>query len=484
MTEDTPAAVPSAAAVPREAAVPPASAARAAAPDPGEDGVPVPQRWWAVATVALAITLAVLDSAIANVALPTIAGDLHATPAASIWVVNAYQLAITVSLLPLASLGDIYGYQRVYRVGLAVFTVASLGCALSDSLLTLTIARVIQGFGAAGIMGVNTALIRFVYPARLLGRGIGANALVVAVSSALGPTVAAGILSFAAWPWLFAVNVPIGLLALLIAWRSLPRTPRSPHRFDVASAGLNALTFGLLISAISGLGHGEGGLSVLAQLAGALVIGAVLARRQLSLPAPLLPVDLLRIPLFALSIATSVCSFAAQSLAYVSLPFYFQTVLGRDAVSTGLLMTPWPCAVAVMAPIAGRLADRYPVGILGGIGMAVMAAGLAALAALPAHPSDLDMIWRMTLCGIGFGLFQAPNNRAMIASAPRHRSGGASGMLSTARLLGQTSGAALVALVFVLARDGTRMAIVVAAAFSGVACVVSLARAGQRPGGG
>ncbi len=448
---------------------------------PLEDGVPLPRRWWAVATIGLAITLAVLDSAIANVALPTIATDLHATPAASIWVVNAYQLAITISLLPCASLGEIYGYQRVYRTGLAVFTLASLGCALSDSLVTLTLARVVQGFGAAGIMGVNTALVRFIYPSRLLGRGIGINALVVAVSSAVGPTVASAILAVAPWPWLFAVNVPIGTVALLIAFRSLPRTPRAAHRFDVGSAGLNALTFGLLISAMGGLGHGESARFVLVQFAGSLVAGALLVRRQLGLAAPLLPVDLLRIPLFRLSVLTSICSFAAQSLAYVSLPFYFQTVLGRGAVATGLLMTPWPVAVAVMAPISGRLADRYPAGILGGIGMAVMAAGLGALALLPAHPSDLDTIWRMTLCGLGFGLFQSPNNRAMIGSAPRHRSGGASGMLSTARLLGQTGGAASVALVFVLARDGTRMAIVVATGLAALACCVSLLRAGARP---
>src|SRR5499427_6012692 len=200
------------------------------------DGVPLPQRYWALLTIALGLTLAVLDGAIANVALPTIARDLDASPAASIWVVNAYQLAVTISLLPLASVGDIYGYRRVYQYGLVVFTIASLACALSDSLLTLTIARIIQGFGAAGLMSVNGALVRFIYPRRWLGRGVGLNATIGSIASAVGPTVAAGILSVGPWPWLFAVNVPLGALAIPMAFRTLPATRSSGVRFDGPSA--------------------------------------------------------------------------------------------------------------------------------------------------------------------------------------------------------------------------------------------------------
>ena len=413
------------------------------------DGLPPPQRYWAIAVVALGITMAVLDSAIANVALPTIAKDLNAAPADSIWVVNAYQLVITILMLPLASLGEVVGYRRVYRVGLVVFTLASLGCALSDSLVVLSAARVVQGIGAAAMLSVNSALVRFIYPSRLLGRGIGINAFVVAVSAAIGPTVAAGILSIASWPWLFAVNVPIGI-ATLAAARMLPRTSRSGRPFDVPSALLNALFFGLLIIAIDSVGHGGQPLYAALALAGAALSGVALVIRQLPQTSPLLPVDLLRIPVFALSIATSVCSFSAQMLAYVSIPFYFQDALGRSDVATGLLMTPWPLANAVLAPVAGRLADRHSAGVLGALGLVIFAAGLSTLALLPAAPGDADIIWRMALCGAGFGLFQSPNNRAIITSAPRERSGGASGMLGTARLLGQTIGAALVALMFSL----------------------------------
>lgn len=443
--------------------------------EPG-DGLPIPRRYWAILTVGLAVTMATLDGAIANIALPTIAHDLDASPAASIWVVNAYQLAVTVTLLPLASLGELFEYRRVYRAGLLIFTIASFACTVSDSLTTLTLARILQGLGAAGIMSVNTALVRFIWPRAGLGRGIGYNALVVAVSAALGPTVAAAILSVASWQWLFAINVPIGLLALA-ATSALPHTDRARHHFDGLSALLNALTFGLLITGIDSIGHHEGVIAVGGELVAAGIAGYLLVWRQLSQAWPLLPIDLLRIPLFALSIATSVCSFIAQMLAYVSLPFYLQDYLGFSQVETGLLMTPWPLTTAIVAPFAGRLADRFPVGILNGIGLLIFAVGLGLLGFLPAHPTSAEIAWRMAVCGFGFGFFQSPNNRAIIGSAPRERSGGASGMLGTARLLGQTAGAAVAALLFGLfPRTGTTMALITAAVVAAVAAGVSCLR--------
>lgn len=432
--------------------------------------------------IALGITVAVLDGAIANVALPTIARELQASPAESIWIVNAYQLAIIVSLLSLSFLGDILGYRRIYQAGLVVFTCTSLFCALSNSLEMLTFARVLQGFGGAALMSVNTALIRIIYPQRYLGRGMGINSLIVAVSTAAGPTVAAAILAVASWKWLFLINIPVGLAALYLAFRFLPDNVQKTkeQRFDIPSAIMNALTFGLMISALSGFAQGQSGKLILAELVALVIIGYLFIRRQLKMPIPLLPVDLLRIPIFSLSIGTSVCSFCAQMLAMVSLPFFLQTVLARDEVATGLLLTPWPLATMVMAPIAGRLIERYHPGLLGAIGLAVFAAGLFSLALLPDSPSDLNIIWRMALCGAGFGLFQSPNNHTIISSAPRHRSGGASGMLGTARLLGQTSGAALVALMFNLfGAHGTHASLLLAGSFSTLAAVVSAMRITQ-----
>ncbi|MFY0582800.1 MFS transporter [Cystobacter fuscus] len=419
--------------------------------------------------------MAVLDGAIANVALPAIARDLNASPAASIWIVNAYQLAIVVSLLPFSSLGDIVGYRRVFQAGLLVFTVASLACALSGSLEALTLARVLQGFGAAALMSVNAALVRFTYPNRLLGRAIGINALVVAVSSAAGPTIASAILSLSSWPWLFAINLPMGCIALLIAHRSLPHTRRSGLPFDLTSALLNALTFGLLLIGVETLTTGVFPAALL--LAGGLAAGSLMVRRQLSRTAPLVPVDLLRIPVIAFSVVASICSFSAQMLAFVSLPFYFQNVLGRSQVETGLLMTPWPVAVAIMAPIAGRLADRFSAALLCGVGSVVMAAGLTLLALLPAHVASGAIVCCMILCGVGFGFFQSPNNRAMLSSAPKARSGGAGGMQATARLLGQTCGATLVALCFkVFSSHGPTVALGLGACVTAMSAVVSTFR--------
>ena len=448
---------------------------------PATDGLPPGQLRAAVGTIVIAVGLASLDTSIANTALPTIARDLHATPAASIWIVNAYQIAVVATLLPLGALGEIVGFRRVYVAGLAVFTVASLLCALSWSLPTITAARVLQGFGAAGIMSVNTALIRFIYPSNRLGRGVGFNALVVATSTALGPTVAALILSVASWPLLFAINVVPGMVAVVLALRALPDTPRAMRRFDVVGAMLSATTFAALIVAIGEGAHSatpvQTGVAVLV----AAVAGTLLVRHQAGHTAPLLPLDLYRRPLFALSSLCSICSFTAQGLSFVSLPFLFQTTLGHTAVQTGILLTPWPVATGIMAPIAGPLSDRYPPAILGGVGLAILAVGLLLMATMPEGTGDAGIMVRMAVCGMGFGFFQSPNLKAIMSAAPPSRSGGASGTVATSRLLGQSVGAALVALCFGLVGDaGPVLALSLAAGFAGAASVVSFSRLAAR----
>ena len=394
-----------------------------------------PQRYWAAATIWLALTLSLLDSSIANVALPTIAADLNAPAADSVWVVNAYQLAIVVSLLPMAAIGEMVGFRRVFQLGIIVFSLGSLGCTFAHSLPMLAFARAIQGFGAAGIMSQNGALVRFTYPSKMLGRGLGLNALVASAGAALGPTVAAGILAVASWQWLFAVNIPIGIGAYLLGRKSLPDNPKSGS-IDLEGTLLSASMFGLGFIGIDLLTRGGSiwiGMSALALGAGS-GIGLVLHSRSQS--EPIVPFDLLRNPVFSLSVATSIASFASQMLAFVSLPFFFESVLHRSQVETGLLMTPWPLAVGIGAPIAGRLADRVSAAVLGAAGLVVLCAGLALLAGLPETPTAAEIAWRMALCGLGFGFFQVPNNRSMLSSARIARSGAAGGMLATARLQG------------------------------------------------
>lgn len=448
-----------------------------AADGPVTDGLPPESRRWALMAVFTALAMASLDTAIANIALPTIAADLQVSASDVIWVVNVYQIALVATLLPLAALGEIVGHRRIYIGGLILFTLASVFCACAWSLPSLLVARVLQGLGASGIMSVNSAIVRFVYPERLVGRGFGYNALVVATAFTLGPTIASGILAVGPWPWLFAVNLPFGLAAIVIGLKTLPRTPRAAHAFDFPGAVLAAGCIGLVVLGIGSAAHKTSVELVIVEVVAGLVFGWLLIRRQADHPAPMLPIDLFRRPVFALSAATAVCSFAVQGLAFVSLPFYFEDVLHRSQVETGFFMTPWPLVVGIMAPIAGRLADRHPAGTLGGIGLFILGIGMALLAMLPPSPSIVDIVWRMAICGCGFGFFQSPNLKAIMSSAPAGRSGGASGIVATARLVGQTTGAALAALCFSVAdKEGAMLALALGAGFAAVGSVMSFLR--------
>ena len=440
------------------------------------------QQRLALVAVLLAVALATLDSTIVNTALPGIAADLQARPAQAIWVVNAYQLAVAGCLLPFAALGDRLGARQVHLGGLVAYMAASLGCALADSLTSLAIARALQGIAAAALMSVNIALIRAIYPPQMLGRGVGLNALVVGVSFAAGPTIASLVLSVADWPWLFAINLPLALLSLLVAWPALPRGHTAGHALDPLTALLTALCFASLIGALSAATQRQPAAVVLPLAGLALGAGALLLRRQAGHPAPMLPVDLLRRPMFALSICTAVASFCAQGLAFVSLPFFFETVLHRDPVQTGFLMAPWAIVVAAMAPIAGRLSDSQAPGLMGGIGLVILSAGMAAMALLPGDASVLRITAGMAVCGLGFGLFQSPNLKAIMSAAPPQRAGGASGMVAMARLNGQALGAALVALCFGIAgSQGPTVALGLGACFAALGALASAARLWVKP---
>lgn len=438
--------------------------------------MPVPRRYWSAAAVWLALAMAVLDGAIANVALPVIARAVGASPASSVWVINAYQLTITILLLPLAALGDRIGYKRIYLPGLALFTIGSVACALGGTLDLLVSARVFQGIGAACIMSMNAALVRATYPSDMLGRGIGYNAMVLSMSAAIGPTLASLILGIASWQWLFLINLPIGIAALVVGKKALPDRKGHGHPFDWVSALLSAAMMGLVVSGAETFARASSATGMVMIGAG-LAAGAALVWREWREPAPLVPLDLLRIPIFTLSITTSVVSFAAQMLAYVAIPFLLQTVLGRTVFATGLLMTPWPIAVGIAAPFAGRLADRVSAGLLGGIGLAIFAGGMFFLSRLGTDPSNFDIAWRMAVCGLGFGLFQSPNNRTIVSAAPKPRSGAAGGMLATARLLGQTAGAVTVGVGFHVAGVRISSELMLAAAIAAlVAAGISLLR--------
>jgi DHA2 family multidrug resistance protein-like MFS transporter len=427
--------------------------------------------------VGLSVLLSVLDYALANVALPTIARDIHTSPALAIWVVNAYQLTSLISLLPLAAVGDRIGAAKLCRIGLVLFIIASLACARSETLPELAAARALQGFGGACIMSVNAALVRYIYPSRQLGRGIALNGLIVALGVALGPTVAAGVLSVATWPFLFLINIPLGGAALFFAVTSLPKTPTNNVRFDYVSTALIAAAFGaLIVGGDSFARPGNAGLGMALLLIGAASLAA-LVHRQLGRADPLLPVDLLARKPFRTAFLTGFLGFVASNFFIISMPFDMMTVMHRSAVATGLLITPWPLAIVLVAPFVGRLADRYPAGLLSTIGLTLTATGFLLLRLLPPDPSNFDIAWRIGLAGAGFGIFQPPNNKAMITGAPKRRTGSASGMISVARLFGQTVGGMLVALTLGLAAHAPNAAcLALAAATAYTAAAVSATR--------
>lgn len=414
------------------------------------DGLHRPRIYYAMAATFCGLFLSVLDGTICNVALPSIAQQLNVSSSDSIWIVNAFQLVIMMTLLPFSSMGERWGYKQVYLRGVAVFTIGSLLCALSQNLTWLVLSRVFQGFGAAMIMSVNTSLIKLIYPKRRLGEGVGLNATMVALASVAGPTFSAAILSVASWPWLFAINIPFGIATLILGYKYLPNNAVRVlgHRFNWREALMNAATFGLFIGCVEAYSHDVPVCWVLGGVVLFFVMGTIYVRIQLREKYPMLPFDLLKIPVFSMSVLTSILSFTAQMICMVAMPFLLVNTFHYDAVGTGLLMTSWPLVIVFVAPLAGILIGKIHPGILGGVGLMIMSIGCFCLSFVPADTSHFGLVCRLMLCGMGFGLFQSPNNHMLLTSAPPQRTGSASGMLATARLTGQTIGAALVALMF------------------------------------
>lgn len=408
-------------------------------------------KYAAVIAILLVLVMTVLDVTVVNVALPVLAVKFGVSDSYTVWIVTAYQLVITMLLLPLSSAGDLFSYKRTFLTGVVTFTVASALCAASQTFTMIIISRAIQGVGAACVMGVNIALTRLIYPRNVLGRGLALNAMVIAIATAAGPTIAGAILSVASWHWLFLINIPFGIIAFILGKRLLPANPPKSEKpkYDWVSAVENVVVFGLIFYSMGSFSRkGEDMLTISLFIIG-LAIGFIYVRRQVNRPSPMFPVDLFRIRLYSLSISTSVCSFIAQNVAMIALPFLFLNSYGYNAITTGLLMTPWPLSTMIVSPLAARFVEKHNPGRTAAFGMAVYATGIILLLSLPSDGVGVwDIAWRMAICGVGFGLFQTPNNIVMVLATPIHRTGGAGGMQSTARLVGQTTGATLVTIIF------------------------------------
>ena len=430
----------------------------------------------ALVAVMLGVAIITLDISLTSTAVPAIALGLGVPAATTIWIINVYYLAVIAALLPLAALGEIHGHRRIFLVGLLVFALGSLAAGLADSLLALMTGRALLGLGSAAISATTPALIRTLYPPERLGRGLGLYAMIVGIAFTVGPTATSTVLSVAEWPWLFLLSVPIALMAFGFGIISLPATDRNIRPFDPASALLCAAMFACILFAVAGMAH-LGWQPVVLAFAGGLICGYWLRRRETGRTAPILAVDLFRIPLFTLSAATSICAFAVQGLVFVVLPFLFTFEMGFTQVEAGFLIAPWPAALAFMTLVAAPLADRIAPGILGFAGLVILAVGLGLLVTMPGSAGVFDVGWRLFLCGVGFGFFQSPNMVALMSSAPRDRSGGAGGILATSRLLGQSIGAAAVA--FCLStwpENGVEVAIWLGAALAVLGGGISLLR--------
>ena len=409
------------------------------------DGMPTPGRYLAITAISLGTLLTTIDGQIATVALPTIARDLKVNGSAAVLVVTVYQLVLVMTLLPFSALGDRIGLKRLYQGGQLVFTVATLLCFFAKSLPFLLVVRAFQALGGAAALSVMAAMIRQVYPQRMLGRGLALNTVCATMSGALAPTAGGLILAVAPWPWVFAAGVPFAVLSLALGRFGLPDVPARETRYDGLGAFFCIVTFGLTFSGLEAGVHGGSPVVAVAITGVGLLCGYFFFRHELTQPDPIMPLDLLRMPVIRLSCASAMCAFVASIMLMLSLPFRLQHGYGFTPKEVGLAMASWPLVMMVVAPTAGVLSEKIPAGLMGGVGMALGAGSMLLIAFLPAHVGYVDIAWRLAVCGAGFGLFFTPNARLIVGSAPRHRAASAGGMISTTRLTGQTLGATLLA---------------------------------------
>lgn len=404
-----------------------------------------PRRALAIAAVLTSMTAVVIDTGISNVALPSIAASLDVTASDAVLVITAYQTAVVMALLPCAALAERFGYRRIFSSGVALFAAASIASFFAPSLDALLLCRFAEGLGAAAVLSLGVALLRFSVGDQRLGAAISWNALTVALSAAAGPAIGALILSQANWHWIYALNVPLGA-AVLLASRALPEAAAQSRRLDVLSMMLNGAAFALAVAAVELVVQTP--LWAATCLGAAVVAMATLIRREAPKAAPFLPLDLLREPSFRNALLASVLCFTGQTAGLIALPFFLQHELNQSPATAALYMSTWPLGVVATAAISGRLADRFPTAWVCATGGTLPAISLSGIA-LSATPA---MVIAFTfLGGAGFGLFQVANNRNMFLAAPRTRSAAAGAMQGTARVTGQTAGALLTASLFALA---------------------------------
>lgn len=437
-------------------------------------GLPRPRRGWAIAGISFGTALLVLDGAIANVALPTIARDLGVGNGAVTNVVTVYQLVLVMVLLPFASLGDRLGHRNLYQYGQLLFLVSSGLCLFADNLLVLLALRTLQAVGAGMALSVSAAMLRQIYPSNRLGTGMGLNSVIVASSSALAPTMGGFIVSHAPWQWVFVAAVPLAAVSLLLG-RALPDPVRTDRPVEWASGIWSAMTMLLVIGGLQMATHENLAIGIACFILGC-VSAYLLVQREKKRTAPVFPVDLLANPVLGLSALAAIACFTAAGSLLIALPFRLEVGLGFPPEQVGLLLLPFPLTMLFVSPFAGWLSDRVAPTKLGVTGMCIAICGLLLLAFLPGEVDAFTLAWRLSLTALGFGLFFAPNTRLLIGQAPIERAAAAGGLVSTSRLLGQTLAAVMVGMLLTSTLGLGPVPLLIACGLAVVAALCSMAR--------
>jgi EmrB/QacA subfamily drug resistance transporter len=417
-----------------------------------DDGQERANKWAVFAILAVGIFMATLDSSIVNISLPSIATYFGVPLSGAVeWVIIIYLVIIAGVLLTIGRLADMIGRKPIWAAGLAVFTIGSAISGAATSLGMLIAARGLQGLGGALIMAVSPAMLTSVFPASERGRALGLNAVIVALGVSVGPTLGGIITEHFTWRWIFYVNVPIGIIGFIATLRVLTERMRRGQqgRFDPLGAiflaiGLVALTMGL------SFGQEWGWNSPL--LIGTLVVSVitltimVIVEHRVS--HPIIDFSLLRQRVFLSANVSLILSFLALFAISFMMPFYLEELRGFSVEQAGLLLTPLPLTIAVIAPFTGALADRIGTRWLAAGGLTIACLALVFISQLNAQSSVWDIIWRLVLAGVGQAMFQSPNNSALMGAAPRGQQGSAAGFLATGRVVGQSVSVALAGAIF------------------------------------
>ncbi len=403
------------------------------------------RKWQVLISVSFGVFLATIDSSIVNISLPTLERDLHTSFASVQWVVLAYLLTITVLLPGIGRLADIVGKKSLYLAGFGIFTLGSLLCGLSRQVEWLIVFRVVQAMGAAFLMALGPALLAEGFPPEERGRALGFNGLAVSMGIIIGPTLGGIILKNLGWHWIFFVNIPVVLIAIPIAIHSLPNSTRKTgERFDFLGAGmllvcLVALLFGLTYSQDNGFLSAPS----LLLFAAFIIFLWLFIRIEKSVTQPLIDLSLFNNMLFSVNLITGLLTFIASTGTVFLIPFYLQNVLGYDPEFSGILMAVFPIMLGITGPLSGWLSDRFGFRLLTIIGLATLALSYFNLSNLSTQTSWQNFLILYMPIGLGMGLFQSPNNSAILGTASSERLGVVSGLLAITRTLGQTSGIAI-----------------------------------------